>query len=145
MANHKSAEKRIRQTTKRTAVNRKRISIIRASLKKVELAIAAGNQKAAKQALLEAQPKLMSGVSKGGRILLSVQTRFMREWVNSHNGEDIRTLWQQEQAAEGYVIEIMVPQTPEAVAVAKPAEVPSTVITAATWQSSESTEPDVHL
>ena len=65
MANHKSAEKRIRQTTKRTAVNRKRTSIIRSTLKKVEAAIAAGDKAAAQQALKEAQPTLMSGVSKG--------------------------------------------------------------------------------
>lgn len=65
MANHKSSEKRIRQTETRTAVNRKRKSLIRASLKKVELAIATGDQNAAKLALKEAQPELMSGVSKG--------------------------------------------------------------------------------
>ena len=65
MANHKSAEKRIRQTTTRTAVNRKRTSVIRVSLKKVEAAIASGNKAAAQQALKEAQPELMSGVSKG--------------------------------------------------------------------------------
>ncbi|NBO18413.1 MAG: 30S ribosomal protein S20 [Proteobacteria bacterium] len=65
MANHKSSEKRIRQTEKRTAVNRKRKSIIRTSLKKVEAAIATGDQKAAQLALKEAQPKLMGGVSKG--------------------------------------------------------------------------------
>lgn len=65
MANHKSAEKRIRQTTTRTAVNRKRVSRIRTSLKKVETAIASGNKPAAQQALKEAQPELMHGVSKG--------------------------------------------------------------------------------
>jgi len=65
MANHKSAEKRIRQTETRTAVNRKRTSLIKATLKKVEAAIAAGNKTAAQAALKEAQPTLMSGVSKG--------------------------------------------------------------------------------
>lgn len=65
MANHKSSEKRIRQTEKRTAVNRKRKSTIRTSLKKVEAAIATGDQKAAALALKDAQPKLMKGVSKG--------------------------------------------------------------------------------
>ncbi|MBY0408036.1 MAG: 30S ribosomal protein S20 [Rickettsiales bacterium] len=65
MANHKSSEKRIRQTVKRTAVNRKRMSAIRSSLKKVEAAIAAGDSNVAKAALKEAQPTLMSGVSKG--------------------------------------------------------------------------------
>jgi small subunit ribosomal protein S20 len=65
MANHKSAEKRIRQTTTRTAVNRKRTSLIKNSLKKVEAAIATGNKDVAQKALKEAQPTLMSGVSKG--------------------------------------------------------------------------------
>jgi len=65
MANHKSSEKRIRQTVKRTAVNRKRTSAIRSLLKKVEAAIASGDANAAKLALKEAQPTLMSGVSKG--------------------------------------------------------------------------------
>jgi small subunit ribosomal protein S20 len=65
MANHKSAEKRGRQTIKRTAVNRARLSRIRASIKKVETAIAAGNKAAAQKALKEAQPELMRGVSKG--------------------------------------------------------------------------------
>jgi len=65
MANHKSAEKRIRQTATRTATNRKRTSIIRTTLKKVEAAIASGDKAAAQAALKEAQPTLMSGVSKG--------------------------------------------------------------------------------
>jgi len=65
MANHKSAEKRIRQTIKRTAVNRKRTSLIKSTLKKVEAAIASGDKAAAQKALKEAQPTLMSGVSKG--------------------------------------------------------------------------------
>lgn len=65
MANHKSSEKRIRQTLKRTAVNRKRTSVIKASLKKVEAAIASGNKAEAQKALKAAQPELMSGVSKG--------------------------------------------------------------------------------
>lgn len=65
MANHKSSEKRIRQTVKRTAVNRKRMSAIRSSLKKVEAAIQTGDTNAAKAALKDAQPTLMKGVSKG--------------------------------------------------------------------------------
>lgn len=65
MANHKSAEKRIRQTETRTAVNGARVSRIRTFLKKVEAAIATGNQSAAKEAFKEAQPELMRGVSKG--------------------------------------------------------------------------------
>ncbi|MBC7951315.1 MAG: 30S ribosomal protein S20, partial [Rhodospirillaceae bacterium] len=40
MAHHKSAKKRIRQTERRTEVNRARVSRIRTFVKKVELAIA---------------------------------------------------------------------------------------------------------
>ena len=65
MANHKSSEKRIRQTATRTAVNRLRMSRIKSSLKKVEAAIASGKKTVAQQALKEAQPELMRGVSKG--------------------------------------------------------------------------------
>lgn len=65
MANHKSAEKRIRQTETRTAVNRLRVSRIRAHLRKVEAAIASGSKTAAQEALKAAQPELMRGVTKG--------------------------------------------------------------------------------
>ncbi len=41
------------------------------------------------------KPLRFSG-SEDGRIMLSVPTRFMREWINSHYADDIRTLWQQE-------------------------------------------------
>jgi len=65
MANHKSAEKRIRQTKTRTEVNRSRVSRIRTFIKKVELAIASGNKDEAQQALKLAQPEIMRGVTKG--------------------------------------------------------------------------------
>lgn len=65
MANHKSAEKRIRQTATRTEVNRARVSRIRTFLKKVETAIASGDKGVASEAFKQAQPELMRGVSKG--------------------------------------------------------------------------------
>ena len=65
MANHKSAEKRFRQTERRTAVNRARVSRIRTFTKKVESAIAAGDKAAAAEAFKAAQPELMRGVTKG--------------------------------------------------------------------------------
>lgn len=65
MANHKSAEKRIRQTATRTEVNRARVSRIRTFVKKVEAAIETGKKSEAQQAFKEAQPELMRGVSKG--------------------------------------------------------------------------------
>ncbi|NYZ12916.1 30S ribosomal protein S20 [Azospirillum sp. RWY-5-1] len=65
MANHKSAEKRIRQTERRTEVNRARVSRIRTFVKKVELAIASGNKDAAAEAFKAAQPEIMRGATKG--------------------------------------------------------------------------------
>jgi small subunit ribosomal protein S20 len=65
MANHKSAEKRFRQTVARTEVNRARVSRIRTFLKKVEVALEAGKRDEARQAFLEVQPELQRGVSKG--------------------------------------------------------------------------------
>jgi small subunit ribosomal protein S20 len=65
MAQHKSAKKRIRQTERRTDVNRSRTSRIRTFIKKVEAAIAGGDKASAQAALKAAQPEIMSGVSKG--------------------------------------------------------------------------------
>lgn len=65
MAHHKSAKKRIRQTERRTEVNRSRTSRIRTFIKKVETAIAKGDSAEAQAALKNAQPEIMRGVSKG--------------------------------------------------------------------------------
>lgn len=65
MANIRSAKKRIRQTARRTVVNRDRLSRIRTFVKKVETAIASGDKAAAGAALREAQSEIMRGVSKG--------------------------------------------------------------------------------
>jgi small subunit ribosomal protein S20 len=65
MANSPQAKKRIRQTQRRTDVNTARRSRIRTFIKKVELAIGAGDRTAAQAAFLAAQPEIMRGVSKG--------------------------------------------------------------------------------
>ena len=65
MAHHLSAQKRIRQTERRTEVNRNRVSRIRTFVKKVELAIASGNKEEAFAALRAAEPELMRGVTAG--------------------------------------------------------------------------------
>ncbi len=65
MAHHKSAEKRHRQTLRRTEVNGARVSRIRTFVKKVELALAAGNKDEAAAAFKAAQPELHRGVTKG--------------------------------------------------------------------------------
>lgn len=65
MANTEQSKKRVRQTEARTQVNKARRSRIRTFLRKVEEAIASGDQAAAKAALLAAQPELDRGVTKG--------------------------------------------------------------------------------
>ncbi|MBA84311.1 30S ribosomal protein S20 [Thalassobius sp. S69A] len=65
MANSPQAKKRARQNERRADVNKARRSRIRTYLRKVEEAIASGDQAAAKAALQEAQPELMRGVTKG--------------------------------------------------------------------------------
>ena len=65
MPSHKSAEKRVRVTAKRTAVNKARRSQIRSAIRTVEEALASGDKKAATAALKAAEPQIMRGVSKG--------------------------------------------------------------------------------
>ena len=65
MAHHRSAKKRIRQTTRRTEVNRARVSRIRTYVKKFDLAVASGDKAAAEAAFREAMPELHRGVSRG--------------------------------------------------------------------------------
>ncbi|MBU2889599.1 30S ribosomal protein S20 [Celeribacter halophilus] len=65
MANSPQSKKRARQAVRRTDVNKARRSRIRTYLRKVEEAIASGDQAAAKAALQAAQPELMRGVTKG--------------------------------------------------------------------------------
>ena len=65
MAHHASAKKRIRQTIKRTAINRAQTARVRTFLKKVEAAIATGNKTDAAAALRIAQPELMRGARHG--------------------------------------------------------------------------------
>ncbi len=65
MANSAQAKKRIRQTARRTTVNRERMSRIRTFVKKVESAIAAGDKDGAAQALKDAQPEIMRGAKAG--------------------------------------------------------------------------------
>jgi small subunit ribosomal protein S20 len=82
MANTESAQKRIRQTAKRTERNRARVSRMRTFLRKVEEALASGDHSAAQAALREAQPEVHRATSKGvihrntaGRKLSRLSTR----------------------------------------------------------------------
>ena len=65
MANTASAQKRIRQTAKRTARNQARTSRMRTFIKKVELAVAGGDKEAAAAALRAAQPEMQRASGKG--------------------------------------------------------------------------------
>lgn len=65
MANSPQSKKRARQIERRTEVNKARRSRIRTYLRKVEEAIASGDQVAATAALRECQPELDRGVTKG--------------------------------------------------------------------------------
>lgn len=65
MANTPQSKKRARQSEARYAVNKARRSRIRTYLRKVEEALASGDQAAAAEALRLAQPELARGVTKG--------------------------------------------------------------------------------
>jgi small subunit ribosomal protein S20 len=65
VANHPSAEKRNRQRIKRTLRNRAIKSVVRTHVKTVQAAIAAKDQKAAKEALLSATVAIDKAASKG--------------------------------------------------------------------------------
>lgn len=65
MANSKQARKRIRNNDRSQLTNKARVSRIRNYLRKVEEAIASGNQEEARQALRTAQPQIQRGISAG--------------------------------------------------------------------------------
>lgn len=65
MANTASARKRIRQTIKRTEINRARKSRMRTFVKKVEVALSGGDKAAAAEALRAAQPEMQRAANKG--------------------------------------------------------------------------------
>ena len=65
MANTSSAKKMVRKIARRTSVNKARRSRVRTYVKKVETAIEAGDQSAARQALATAESEMMRAVGKG--------------------------------------------------------------------------------
>ena len=65
MANHKSSKKRIIRNANRAMINGARMRRIRTFVKKVEIAIAAGDADSASEALRRAQPEMQRGVSRG--------------------------------------------------------------------------------
>ncbi len=65
MANTPSAAKAARKIARRTEINKSRRSRVRSYLRKVEEALASGDQTAAKAAFLAAQPELARAAQKG--------------------------------------------------------------------------------
>ena len=78
MANTASAEKRIRQTAKRTLRNQARKSRMRTFVKKVEVACASGDKAAAAEALRQAQPEMQRAAGKGVIHLNTVSRKLSR-------------------------------------------------------------------
>ncbi|PHS37540.1 MAG: 30S ribosomal protein S20 [Robiginitomaculum sp.] len=65
MANTSSAKKCVRKMARKTATNKNRRTGVRSTLRKVEDAITAGDQAAARDALGKAEPEMMRAVGKG--------------------------------------------------------------------------------
>ena len=65
MANTSSAKKRIRNTLRKTDINKSRRSRIKTFVRKVEDALESKDAKVAMESLKAAQPEIMRGVTKG--------------------------------------------------------------------------------
>jgi small subunit ribosomal protein S20 len=65
MANHKSAEKRVRQTAKRNEVNSRNRSRLRTQIKKLRAAIEEGDQQTAQTLLPQTVSLIDKSVQKG--------------------------------------------------------------------------------
>lgn len=65
MAQHKSAKIRIRRNARAAEINHARLNRIRSYVKAVEAAIAAGDKKAAQEALKKVMPELTRGANRG--------------------------------------------------------------------------------
>ncbi len=78
MANTASAQKRLRQTAKRTLRNQARKSRMRTFVKKVEVACASGDKAAAAEALRLAQPEMQRAAGKGVVHLNTVSRKLSR-------------------------------------------------------------------
>ena len=92
MANHPSAEKRNRQTQRRTEVNTARMSRLRTFVKKVETAIASGDKNAAKEAFAAAErpavivgPGALAAGGLGAALALVEPLGLIRDGWNGFN------------------------------------------------------------
>ena len=78
MANTAQSKKRARQSDARQDVNKARRSRIRTFLRKVEEALASGNQANAAVALKNVQPELARGITKGVMHMNTVARKMSR-------------------------------------------------------------------
>jgi chromosomal replication initiator protein len=74
-------------------------------------------------------------------VQLSVPTRFMREWINTHYIDTVTELWSVEPATEGYTLEIIIASP---TASASPAQ-EKNVIVHPSWSNAETPEQDMTL
>lgn len=65
MPNHKSAEKRVRQTAKRNEVNTRNRSKLRTQIKKLRAALASGDKKQSQELLVPTISLIDKSVNKG--------------------------------------------------------------------------------
>jgi small subunit ribosomal protein S20 len=65
MANTSSAKKATRVATRRTTINKNRLSAVRTAVRKVEEAVTAGKKSDAEAALKAATPAIARGAQKG--------------------------------------------------------------------------------
>ncbi len=79
MANTTSAKKATRKIARRTEINKSRRSRVRSFVRKVEEAIASGDQTAAAEALRAAQPELMRAATRAFCMPTLPRARF-RAW-----------------------------------------------------------------
>jgi small subunit ribosomal protein S20 len=85
MANTRSARKITRKIQKRTEVNNSRRSRIRTYIKRVEQAIAQGDQGVALNAFKEAQSEILRGVTKGVMHLSTASRKISRLYKSVNN------------------------------------------------------------
>lgn len=76
------------------------------------------------------------------KILLSVPTRFMREWIATHYLKDIHKFWNEASALNGYLYDIVVTQQPY---VSTPTPEANLHGVAYNWQPGMSPENDIHM
>jgi small subunit ribosomal protein S20 len=85
MANHKSAEKRVRQTDKRNEVNSRNRGRLRTEIRKLRAAIAAGDPEKAKALLVQAVSLIDKSIQKG-IIHRNAAARYKSRLTTSVNG-----------------------------------------------------------